>query len=275
MRGSLVFLLALGCGDGSSTTDDTTDTGSADTGSTDTGEPPACNAESSSGDTALGNTLAGVIRDADGTPLAEAEIGLCKQLCRTLCTDENGAFSYGEIADDTYSFHVRPPHGLEDELVEVVWPLSFAGETDVTQDVTLIAAPSFTDLPATAEEVEVAPGLRITVGQGDLAILFEDDPTNIGATPIETFEFGAPSGSFVAGWYVMPYEAKSESGLPVRFANDFGAAAGSTLRAWTSSYEDYSWVDLGTFTEPNGFFEADSAAGTLPVLATLVLVDEG
>ena len=274
MRSTAILLLALtACTSGTDPdTDDTVeDSGSEDTGTEDSGEHE-CSFPTEDTSGADGVQLSGVIRDASGNPLADAEIGLCKQICRSLCTDENGGFSYTYVPDDTYSFHVRPPHG--EELTEIVWPLTFAG-TAVVQDVSLPVLPTMTDLPGTAAEVEVATGLHITVGQGDLKIIFEADPTEIGAVAIDTPQFPVPSGAFVAGWFVEPYNAKSEAGLPVRFATPSTVTAGSTLRAYMSSYDDFQWVDLGTFTESGGYLTADDAnAGALPVLATLILVDE-
>ncbi|TNE86369.1 MAG: carboxypeptidase regulatory-like domain-containing protein [Deltaproteobacteria bacterium] len=276
MRLSALMLFALtACSDGSTDdTDVTEDSGTTeDSGSEDTGTAPTCNFGSEDPNGTDGVQLSGVIRDASGNPLEDAEIGLCKSVCRSLCTDANGAFSYTFVPDDTYSFHVAPPHGADD-LVELVWPLTFSG-TATTQDVTLPALPAMTTLPSTPTEVEVATGLFVTVGQGDLGVIFEPDPTDIGAAAMTSAQFPLPAGTFVAGWYMEPYDARADAGLPLRFATPNGVTAGTTLHAYMSSYDDFGWLDLGTFTESGGFLTADNTtAGKITVLGTLVLVDE-
>jgi hypothetical protein len=256
-------------------TDDETDENTSDTGSTDTEDTdvaPECNFDSVDGAGSEGVELSGVVRNEAGEPLANAEIGLCKSVCRTLCTAEDGSFSYTFVPDDTYSFHVAPPHEGE-ALTELVWPLTFEG-TAIVQDVVLPPLPELTALPASAEEVEVATGLFVTVGQGDLTILFEDDPTDIGAVAIGSPQFPLPSGSFIAGWYLEPYNAVAETPLPFSIATPSGVATGGTVRAYMASYDDFQWLDLGTFTDNAGRLEADSAAGEIPVIGTLVLVSE-
>lgn len=273
MRLPSLLLFALTACSGTATDDtgtSTDDTGNADTGETDV--PYECSFDSADTSGSEGSPLSGVIRNEAGDPLVDAEIGLCKSVCRTLCTDENGAFRYDFVPDDTYSFHVRPPHDGE-PLTEVVWPLTFSG-TEIVQDVVLPDLPTLTPLSATAEEVEVATGLFVTVGQGDLTILFEPDPTDIGAAAFDTPQFPLPSGTFVAGWYLEPYNAVAETPLPLSFAKPDAVAAGTSVRAYMSSYDDFQWLDLGTFTESNGRLEADSAAGTIPVIGTLILVSE-
>ncbi|MCO4746723.1 MAG: carboxypeptidase regulatory-like domain-containing protein [Proteobacteria bacterium] len=273
MRLSWLLLFALACT--GTTEDDPIDSSdsSTDSGSTDTGIEPSCDLDSHSvGDSAATGTLSGVITDASGAPLEDAEIGLCRAVCRSVCTDATGAFSYDGIGVDTFSFHVRPPHDQHD-LFDIVFPLDVAANDTLTQNVQLVTAPTAVALPGTAAELEVATGLHITVGQGDLSILFEDDPTDIGAVPFTTAFFPTPANeTFLGGWLMTPYDAEADPGLPIRFTNTFGVATGASVIVRTSSYGDFVWQDMGTFTESNGFLVADNATtGRLPRLATLII----
>ena len=276
MRIALLSLALFGC-TGSTGTDDsgatTDDSGTTD----DTGSTFTCPFESTDPGTGSGDTLTGTITDASGTALANAEIGLCKSICRSLCTDDNGQFSYGAIPADTYSFHVAPPHDAEG-LVEVTWPITFDGSgASLTEDVTLIERGTAVALPSTAAELELATGLFVTLAQGDLTILFEDDPTEASAVEVTSdIEFPLPSdtGSLVAAWYLHPYEADAEDGAPLRIEDRWSYAEGDQVHVWGSSYDDFAWLDLGTFTRTNGSFVADSAAGELTVFATLVVMEE-
>ena len=103
-----------------------------------------------------------------------------------------------------------------------------------------------------------------------------DPPTSDWNPAIGTPFFPLPStGTYVGGWFIEPYDAKAENGLPVRFTNSFGLSAGAQVHVYGSSYDDFAWLDLGTFTESGGFLVADNATtGKLTVLATLVIMDE-
>lgn len=274
MRHTWLFIFALACtGPGDS---DSGDTATEDSGSEDTGTPPpTCDLPSVSEGGGTGASISGIITGPDGNPLHKAEIGLCKQVCRTVCTDTDGSFLYNGTAADTFSFHVRQPHEVTEELQETVWPITTDGTTDIVQNHQLLDAPTMIAIPSTAAEVEPATGLFITVGQGDLEIIFQDDPTEIGASALTTPNFPLPAGTFVGGWFLEPYNSKSEAGLPVRFQNSFGVATSGQVHVWASSYDDFAWLDLGTFTESGGFLVADNATvGKIPVVATLVLMDE-
>ena len=57
-------------------------------------------------------------------------------------------------------------------------------------------------------------------------------------------------------------------------ATPTAVGTGGTVRAYMASYDDFQWLDRGTFTDNAGRLEADSVDGEIPVIGTLVLISE-
>jgi hypothetical protein len=146
------------------------------------------------------------------------------------------------------------------------------GETiDVT--FTMLELDAAVPNPATAAEIELVDGFYLTVGQDTVELLFGDVSMLSGvAVPPDAFPTrndGLP-GAPIAMWYLDPFDAESEGGMPVRIRNDFGLAEGTVVEVWSAVYDDYAWHLAGTLTVTGADLVGDAK---LPVLSATVLVE--
>ncbi len=238
---------------------DTTDTG--DTGDTEEDLGPA-------------GQLHGTVRDAEGDPVEGAQVNLCLAICSTAQTDAQGAYAFDPLVVGAYSFHVVPPQGSG--LAEPLIPWPIEEDTNPTLDVVLPPLEAEVALPTGARaEIEAAPGLFLTLQQGDLKVVFADPPTAVaGARVAEADRLPMDvGGEVLAVWYLSPYEASAEEvgGMPFRIANDLGLSEGQTAQLWRASYWDFAFVSVGLLEAQGDFLVNDALR--LPELTTLVLVE--
>ncbi len=212
----------------------------------------------------------GIVRDGAGAAVEGAQVNLCLVVCRTELTDEAGAFVH-EVPPGTYSFHVVPPAGSG--LAEPLVPLTLAEGDDLVLDVDLPSLEPAVALPLEAEEIEIAPGVFATTRQGDLTVLFEDDPTEVAGVRVD--EAAWPplelDGTVLGVWVLSPYEAEADPGMPLRLAETWDLPEGSTHRLYRSDYWSYGFVEVAELEVEGDWLVDDDAR--LEVLTTLVLVE--
>lgn len=256
MRSWLLIPLFFGC-TGSTETGDSSD--ASDTVPTDTGTP---NPDLAS--------IEGTLVDADGAPIAEAKVNLCRQICRTDITDAAGRFSLiGEAG--THSVHVEAGESRPEPL----FPLSFEARASLDLDLKVPTLGAAVPLPSEAGEIEVIPGeLWLTTAAGSPAVPLSPDPvTSVAAARFaaEDLPIAGLPGTLLGGFHLAPYQAKETAGTPVRIANTYGLAAGASVEVFVANYTSYAWVSAGTLTA-----DAEAAyltgAAKLPEWTTLALV---
>lgn len=242
----------------------------ADTDETDTDAP-----EDDTAEPIPMAALSGTVRDANGAPLEDVRVNVCRMLCKTVNPNANGEWAYGAIEAWTAMFYVTPDEGSGYAHPMVVLTLA-EGEARVL-DVVVDALDAPRPLPATASEVEVTDGVFLTLGADIL------EPAPLTDLPSEVAAVRVPEahrlpieleGELLDVWYLSPWEATSESGVRVRLANAWGLAPGDRARVWAASEPTtYAWLDAGELvvTEDGLMLEGDTA---LPILTTIALVKE-
>lgn len=259
-----LFLLAA-CAGGDATDDtDATDTDSsadtpADTDTDTTPEEPAV------------VVLAASLVDASGAALTS---GFRVQYCRGIACfngeqEASGAYVFSDLPAGPGSFEVfdvtdPPTH------VTVFAPITVDGETRRELTVTVPdMAP--VDLPASVQEVTFG-GCHMEVGEGSLSAgsPLDPDPTSMAvvrataALPIEN----GPTGEVLGVWYVWPFDAEAEDGIPLAIDNSWGVASGEAS-LWYADYDTSSWIEIGDMTDTAGRI---SPPTPLPKLTTFALV---
>jgi hypothetical protein len=265
------WLAIVGMGFGCTGTVDSDETDAVDTEESDAMEETDTDDETGTEATA---SLSGTVTRADGSPVVDARVNVCRAVCKTVQTDDNGAYSFAALEAWTASFYVVPDAADAESasLLSAIVPLTLADNEDRALDVTMLT-PDAVSMPETAEEIEVTDGLFLTAGAdivepapftelGDLAAVQVAEADSL---PIEL------NVDPVAVWYLGPFEAESETGVAVRMANQWSIAPAQSCDVYASSGPtEYSWLELGQLTvdEDGAFLTGDA---TLPILSTLVL----
>jgi hypothetical protein len=217
-------------------------------------------------------SLNGTVTDPAGNPVEGARVNVCRLVCQTRTTDVSGQYVYdATLGAQTSSFYVFPPDGTS--WVTPMITVTLAADEVRTLDVPLSAPTDQAPIPDIAAEVELS-GLLLTVGKDtlepaefttlpdDIVVAYRSDNW----LPIET------PGTVVAVWYLSPFEATSEQGLPLRIQDQWDLPQGGQYEVYAASTPaNYTWFDLGTLTVgADGVLDGDV---TVPLLTTLALVD--
>jgi hypothetical protein len=213
----------------------------------------------------------GTVTDEAGDPVVGARVNFCRGTCVTAETDGDGRYVL-EVDAQTGSFYVREDSHLLDAIV----PLTVVEGVPRTIDITLFEADRTSALPATAAEVEILPGFRLTVGADTLEPpLFEElgeelFAASIAEADVLALDVEVAHGAFVAAYYFGPFESTAAAGLPFSIDNTFGLAADAPLVALAASAPDqYAWLPISDVAvSGNG---STIEGGSLPILTTLVL----
>jgi len=250
---ALLTLFACDDGDGTDTDIDT---------DTDTGTEMGTEVETTD--------VSGNVTDAQGNALSGVRVNMCRQVCLTATTDEAGDYVFdGGLVAQRYSFHIETLGDLSQ--VDGSVPYTVEDTDAVVLDVIVPTATPIA-IPSARAEVEPAADLLLTVGAGDLTILFEDDPTEIAAVRVGMDEVMPIDieGDIAAVWYLDPWSADADPAVGLRIRDTFGAS-GDTYTLFQANYDDAAWDTLGTLTSDGDFVTGDIA---LSRLDTLVLVSE-
>ena len=210
----------------------------------------------------------GLVTDTSGQGVAEGKLTFCVPLglCTNATTEADGTFEILNAGDNTYAFEVS---GKDDVLATTVIPLTVTGAM-LMQDITLPALDPSSPMPAQPEEVEMGEGMFLTIGVNELTPpLFVPSATEVAGVrvPEEIWVPGPENETVLAQWHLSPYNHKSANGLPLRVANDIGAADGEVFQVWVSDYDSGTWLSGGTLTASGGWLEG----GSLPVVSTVVI----
>lgn len=266
----LIALAACGGSDKDDTNGSPTDTGSGATGST-TGNPGG-----TTGNSDRTATVNGTILDCAGNDLGGVDIRFCDfQNCRYHTTEPgNGAFTFPNTLVGWNSLEAVGPSGTG------YVPLQLADQE--TRDLTITLCPfdPATPLTGTATEIALGDGLLVTLSTSLLEPPLFIDPATEAAglllDPAHHVPMDGITGTVAAQWFVEPFNHTAASGeLAVRFDGAAIGLAGTVYRGWVGSYDDYGWLDLGTFSDgdADGYYTSDSGQG-LPLLGTVALVEE-
>jgi hypothetical protein len=215
--------------------------------------------------------LAASLVDGDGAPLTE---GFRVQYCRGIACfnadqEASGAFVFSDLPAGPGSFEVfdigdPPTH------VTVFAPITVDGTSRRELTVT-VPNMTPTDLPSSVEEVTFG-GCHMEVGEGSLAAgsPFDPAPTSMAVVratsplPVEN----GPTGEVLGVWYVWPFDAEAEDGIPLAIDNTWGVASGEAS-LWYADYETSTWIEIGDMTEDAGRIGPPTP---LPKLTTFALV---
>lgn len=223
-------------------------------------------------------TLNGEVFDCAGAPIADVEIRFCDVInCRYHTTEAgDSTFLFEETLIGWNSLEAVGPAGIATGFV----PLLF-GDNE-TRDVSMTLCPldPATPITGTPTEMELGSGLFVTLS--DSAIeppLFVDPATEAAGVMVDPTNWVPTdeiTGTVAAQWFVSPFNHHATGAdLPVRFDGANIGLAGATYRAWVGSYDDFAWIDAGTFSDgdADGWYTADGSNG-LPLLGTVMLVEE-
>lgn len=272
---SLYVILASACAAGGSPPDPT-DSGSpattADTACVDeVYERGASTPEGRTLPCQPGDQVLGTVTDQSGAPVAGAVVSVCQEICVTIVSAEDGSFCAEEIPDGWHALKVAPPRctsGFATAHTPVIYE---AGESR-TFPMVLPPLGDAVDLPASADEREVAPGLFVTAGSGQLTAVFRDPAETLAGARLADAEHPVVDldGTVVDVWYLYPFEFEAKPAMPVRFANDRSLPDGTELVVYNGSYDAQRWLEVGTVTAQGAWLEGDAA---LSVSSTVVLLE--
>ena len=219
--------------------------------------------------------VSGVITDETGSPLEGVSIRFCDlQTCQFSNTDASGAFALTGCYAGWNSYEAVSPMGSG--LATTFAPILLA--TDQSRDLSL-TMPTLEAAPALGPttEIEVATGLAVTVGTGDLTPpLLVDEATEVAGVlldPAHWVPADEIAGTTVAQWYLWPFDHHAESGgLPIRVHGAALGLSGASYTMYVGSYGDFAWNEVGTFEDgdADGWYES---TGTLPLMSTVLLVE--
>lgn len=221
-------------------------------------------------------TLTGFVLDVDGKAVSGARVNICRDVCLTDMSDEQGAYTLVTPYSETQAFYVVPP--ADSGLSSPIAPHTPAMGETLALDVVVPALDTPRELPADAEEVEVTDGLFLTVGADILEPAgFEELGDEIAAAAVAP-EHSLPlglDGEVLAQWYVDPFEATSEAGVPLRMENRWSLPAGQTYDVVVSG-DPYApgWLEAGTLTVSSDATMLEGDAALLMLTSIVLLAPE-
>jgi hypothetical protein len=269
----LVFpVVVLGCKGQPADSNDTDGGGDADT---DTDSDSDTDADTDADTDNFGTAdLSGVVTDIDGDPVQGVRVNVCRLLCQTAMTDAAGAYTLTGLTATQSSFYAIPPTSRTDLLSQMT-VLTLVDQEVRTEDIVMLH-PTDANLPAHAAEIEPSPGLYLTIGEDNVTpAQFTELGTKVIAAAVDA-DHRMPielEGNVVAVYYVNPFEATSEAGVPVRFDNAWGGSGAATYDVYAAGDPlEYSWLHAGTVSiQEDGSVSGDAM---LPILTTIVVVEQ-
>lgn len=196
-----------------------------------------------------GTVMSGVVTDEDGNGVEGVRVNLCRQVCTTATTDATGAYTMPALLAQRYALHIETVGDITLSDPHVPYDLIDA------ETVQLDAVVS----PATAIALDDSRrwrhsgnGLLLDIMQGDLELLFEDDPTEFSAVRAEG-DARLPidlEGEVVAMWYLDPWDATAAEaltdGIPVYIEDDWRDAGSYSL--YQANYDEAEWEHIADLT---------------------------
>ncbi|TVQ94986.1 MAG: hypothetical protein EA397_00605 [Deltaproteobacteria bacterium] len=217
-----------------------------------------------------GVEMTGYISDSDGNPVA-ARVNMCMDVCFTVnSSSSDGAFHFfPPLPRDDYWFYVVP-FGEHPELSATSVPLSLVDHDPDTlaRDAVLPSVHGWVDAPQVAEELELAPGLFLEVGQDNVEHEFGYDKVTAARVEIDDLpDVPFPDGEPVAAWYLQPLEARAVQGraIPFRILPDWEPDSGDTFRVYAGKY---AWE----LRHEGGLVEGEIVGDDLVELTSILVV---
>jgi hypothetical protein len=245
-----------------------TDVGTVDTGEDSTETDVPVDTERS--------TLTGTIRDPSGAMIEEdIRVQYCRNTACRQATLEDGTYTVENLEPGAGSFEVI---ALADDsmLATVFAPLSVAPSETRTVDVILPELEQRVAIPSTPEELEIAGGLFVTIGEGDISAPSPLDPapTHLGA--VEALDVGLPiegidSGTVLAMYYMVPFDYHADNELPIRILNEWGLGEGEG-ELYAAVYESFSWEKIDDLSITKGDSLTTASGVGLDLITTLAVV---
>ncbi len=255
----ILGLLAAACSDG--TTDDQPLPATGDTGSGEAFDPGMNRGTAG---------LEGLIQDEEGNPVVDLSVQFCPKsgTCFTPEVWENGNFTFTHLKGGTGSMKLVPPN--DSNLSPVALPITIADDATFSFDVTMLTKQHTVELPETTTEVEVAPGVFMSLGTDTV------QPRGVG-TPATEFSWtdasadmphieGVEAEEILGLFYVQPYHYVAYA--DIRMQDVWGVADGET-RLYQYRADEGVWHLVGAGTKRTGELIFD---GRVTELSTLLLV---
>lgn len=267
----LIASIACGGSDKDDTHGDHEHTGTGTTSGASTGTPGAT--DTNDDRTA---TLTGKVVDCGGADLGDVDIRFCDYLnCRYHTTEPgNGAFSFDNTLVGWNSFEAVGPNGT------AYVPLQLADQEVRDLTITLCPFDPGTPITGSATERSLGAGLLVTLSSSSIEPpLFVDPATESAGARVQAAHHvpaDGITGTVAAQWFVEPFNhTAAGADLPVRFDGAVAGLMGTVYRGYVGSYDDFGWLDLGTFSDgdADGYYTSDAGTG-LPLLSTVMLVEE-
>ena len=209
---------------------------SEETGLTET-ETETSSGRPNFGDADRKSTMFGTMRDPEGNTIASLPIALCDSYgCKGGQTEADGTFTIENNLSGAYAFLITGEEAAVGDRAFTLVALELEGTRDREYDAVALSYTHSAPMPPTPEELEVAPGLFVTVQASDIEADFTvphelEDISGLLAAPEHRMETdGLPP--IHAMWHLAPYKAWAPGGLPLRIRNDFDLPADETYEVW-------------------------------------------
>ena len=217
-------------------------------------------------------SMSGVVVDGTGKPLEGIRLNVCKEVCRTVSSDGEGAFEFEEFeAEWVHAFDGVDPSGERMSALTLLKESADVHRGDV--QVTMLEPAQTEPMPSTPTETALC-GVHLTVSKDLLTLPFGEDGETLTCTqapPPTWLLWDELPGTPLQVWYLGPFDAHTDEGLDFWIDNQLGLDEGATVHAWAADYANTAWSDAGTLTVVDGRLVSD---GTLHLLSTLILVEE-
>jgi hypothetical protein len=253
-------------------TDDTADTVADRDDSSDSSETPVDTADT--GDLPMNASVSGTVLDLGGNAVVDARTNVCREACQFDYTDTDGSYAIIGLKPWPATYYIAPPDGLG--LAHPLVPLTLGDAEQRALHAVVPPLDPGRPIPTTAAEVEVTDGLYLTLGVDTLTpAAFTELGDEVAAVlvpegarlPVEI------EGSVVALWYLDPFEATAERGIPVRIDNAWGLPPGQALELhFAHEPYDPGWELAGTLVVSLDGTRLEGDA-TIGILTTLALID--
>jgi len=210
----------------------------------------------------------GVVRDPRGGGLEGVLVAMCADACIQVSTDAAGAFVIDRLSAVPHVLHVhRAGHAA---TAQPMVPFEVFPDEVRELDVVLPPMPSPTAIGDPPAEVEVAPGLFVTLDRADVTGPFGDAVAGVAGVEVHAAAWPpleGIDGTVLAVYYLAPYDAEIEPAAAFRVQDRWTLPADAEVEAWVAGYSELAWLSAGTLVDRG----AELDGGELPMLTTLVL----
>ena len=289
MRVAVAAVMAVGIASAacSSDSDPTAATGAGGTGGLGSGGdgvgastgpgPPGPGPGSGGFQTGPMSDFDGEVVDEMASPVVDAPIQLCAEVCYLAFTNGGGAFTYDGVPSGHYKLDVRGPS--ESTLIygAVNFPLDLLPDEALALDAPVVlpvTGPGVT-LGAAPQDV-TQDGLTLSIDPSTLMFPLGVDGGYVAATNVAP-EHGPPnappSGTVVGWWALNPFGTLATSPIPVTIVADLGLAPGTPVELHTVNDQSGELeLDVQTSVDADGLTIASSGSEGLRQITWVAVV---